>query len=87
MAATKIKELEVCCATEWLRDHVLRDLAPDGWENESADALYGELLWRLRDAGFVPVQARGQRQFCDGWNGANTFTHKGELLPYSGGDR
>lgn len=69
--------IEFCTNHEYIREYILSRDLEDAFAHEAAAEWCDEFIRRAEAAGFETEQARGQRAMFHGWNGANTFAHKG----------
>jgi hypothetical protein len=69
-------KLELCTNTEALRGWCGLDWSGIEEGDEAADLFAGEVWNSLESAGYDVEHAKGQRNTCHGWNGANVYRWK-----------
>jgi len=73
--------IEVCFSNEWLTLYgPLSDLGTESdHQDEAGNEWFTKVIRRLEaELDVETISAQGQRMFCHGWNGANTFSRKGD---------
>lgn len=70
-------KIEICTNREWWQAFGGLDVGlEDGFGDERVDEYIGHVWGALEAARHDVEGAQGQRIFCHGWNGANTFARK-----------
>ena len=65
--------LEICTNHEWW---LMFSTCGDATDPDAVGELIRQLTKALERAGHSVLNAKGQRQTCHGWNGANVFRRK-----------